>query len=195
VTQTYSVGIDKGQASASSTGADRPRGEPRRSGDARARRMPTPMHPARRRDLRPWRRACRQQWQVSWLADQAQPACLPGEWPSGAWRVALRLQLRGQPRRRTAFPFHLPHGRTITCSCMTGCVTGQSDRTGAASRRVFSLSTPGGGEGRGEAGAARSCPVRAAQPSSPCPLLPEKGRRGKDVVRPARMAGVASWPP
>ncbi len=87
--------------------------------------LPKPMHPARRRDLRPWRRACRQQWQVSWLADRAQPACLPGMLPSGARRVALRLQLRGQPRRCTAFPFHLPHGRTIAVSCMTGCVTGQ----------------------------------------------------------------------
>ena len=32
------------------------------------------------------------------------------------WRVAHRLQLRGQPRRCTAFPFHLPLGRTIAAT-------------------------------------------------------------------------------
>jgi hypothetical protein len=51
----------------------------------------------------------------------------------------------------------------------------------------FSLSTPGG-EGRGEAGAARTGPapltpgtLRAGEPTSPCPLLPEEGRRGKEI--------------
>jgi len=52
----------------------------------------------------------------------------------------------------------------------------------AAALPAFSFSTPGGGEGRGEAGAARSVPahVRAAPPSSPNPLLPE-GRRGNEI--------------
>ena len=46
------------------------------------------------------------------------PPAFPGVVPVACRQAALRLQLRGQPRRRTAFPFHLPHGRTIAATCM-----------------------------------------------------------------------------
>jgi hypothetical protein len=44
--------------------------------------------------------------QVSWLTDLDVLSRLPGIAPSGRWRRTHRLQLRGQPRYRTAFPFH-----------------------------------------------------------------------------------------
>ena len=124
----------------------------------------------RRRDARPFGRVPRvkctafgcllQRWQVSWLTDLAppflggwRPRCsptFPGIWPSGMRRTAHRLQLRGQPRHRTAFPINPPSGNAgwrdhHGCSmagglpCQSGALPGRISVWGLASDSLRKL--------------------------------------------------------
>ena len=103
--------------------------------------------------------------------------------------IAARAQdRRGHARRGSARP---TRGGSLSgpAACQGNRVN--HERTIRAGLLAFSLFTLGGGEGRGEAGAARTGPapptpgtLRAARPSSPCPLLPEGGRRGNQISIP-----------
>ena len=114
-------------------------------------------------------------WQVSWLTDRTRPVGLPGYAPVALRRAAFRLQLREQLRLwgkpRTAFPFHLPNGRTIGRSVIAGHPRMRQRRIGARAFRTPHASC-----------SAAPDPARAGTPRGSVTAMPAHG----SISRPHR---------